>query len=94
MNHFRQKGLNLQIYSSFILFNMLKLTKAAYHKQTTALPIQARFALQYMGMDQLFKQTVHQDGQRGEADVVQGQINTVVQGLGWTYTAFQSTQFF
>lgn len=34
-------------------------------------------------MDQLFKQTVDQDGQRSEADVVQRQINTVVQSLGW-----------
>lgn len=42
-------------------------------------------------MDQLFKQTIHQDGQRGEADVVQRQVNAVIQSLGWTQSAFNST---
>lgn len=42
-------------------------------------------------MDQLFKQTVHQDGQRGEADVVQCQINTVVQRLNGAASRFQLT---
>lgn len=37
-------------------------------------------------MDQLFKQTVHQDGQRGEADVVQRQVDAVIQSLRWTET--------
>lgn len=40
-------------------------------------------------MDQLFKQTVHQDGQRGEADVVKCQVNTVIQSLDQTETTFQ-----
>lgn len=54
-------------------------------------PVQARFILQYVRMNQLFKQTVHQDGQRGEADVVQCQINTVVQSLGRAHKTFHFT---
>lgn len=54
-------------------------------------PVQARFILQYVWMDQLFKQTVHQDGQRSEADVVQCQINTVIQSLGWAHKTLHLT---
>lgn len=55
------------------------------------LPVQAGFTLQYVWVDQLFKQTVHQDGQRGEADVVECQINTVIQSLDGTEAEFHST---
>lgn len=61
------------------------------HRYYTILPVQARFILQDVRMDQLFKQTVHQDGQRGEADVVQCQINTVIQSLNGTEPEFHST---
>lgn len=74
---------NIQIY----LHQQLMLS----YRLHVSLPVQARFILQYVGMDQLFKQTVHQDGQRGEADVVQCQINTVIQSLGWTETTFRLT---
>lgn len=54
------------------------------------LPVQSRFTLQNVWMDQLFKQTVDQDGQRGEANIVQCQINTVVQSLGCTQKQYQT----
>ena len=44
-------------------------------------PVEGRFALQHMWMHWLLEQAVDQDGQRGEADVVEREINTVVQSL-------------
>lgn len=64
------------------------------YKLHVNLPVQARLIMQYVWMYELFKQTVHQDGQRGEADVVQCQINTVIQSLGWTETTFHLTPTF
>lgn len=82
-------SLNLwQIYRFFYIQLMLS------YKLHVNLPVQARFILQYVWMYELFKQTVHQDGQRGEADVVQCQINTVIQSLGWTETTFHLTPTF
>lgn len=54
-------------------------------------PVQARFILQYVRMNQLFKQTVHQDGQRSEADVVQCQIDTVIKSLRQVHKTFHLT---
>lgn len=65
--------------------------KSSYTTRGGDSPVQARFILQDVWVDQLFKQTVDQDGQRGEADVVQCQINTVVQRLSGAARRFQLT---
>lgn len=63
----------------WVISNLKCVCACRYH---VASPVQAWFVLQDVGVNQLFKQTVHQDGQRGKADVVQRQINTVIQSLG------------
>lgn len=44
-------------------------------------PVKCWFALQNVWMHQLLKQTVHQYGQRGEADIIQRQIHAVIKSL-------------
>lgn len=42
-------------------------------------------------MNQLFKETVHQDGEGGKADVVKGEIHTVIQRLWNTQVSVNCT---
>lgn len=46
-----------------------------------SLPIQGRIPLQCLHGDMLLHQAVEKDGERGEADVVQRQVGSVVQRL-------------
>lgn len=79
----RNKGLGTELGTSSceLVFSSGQLMQSNYVTTRRDSPVQAWFILQDVRVDQLFKQTVHQDGQRGEADVVQCQINTVVQRL-------------
>lgn len=45
-------------------------------------PVERRVLLQDVHVDVLLDETVEQNGQRGEADVVQSQVGRVVQRLG------------
>lgn len=48
----------------------------------TTPPVEGGVLLQDVHVDVLLYETVEQDGQRGETDVVQGQVGRVVQRLG------------
>lgn len=56
------------------------------------LPVQRWLALQHVRVDQLLKQAVDQDGQRGEADVVECQVDTVIKSLPCNTTPHTGTQ--
>lgn len=47
----------------------------------TTQPVEGGVLLQDVHVDVLLYETVEQDGQRGETDVVQGQVGCVVQRL-------------